>query len=197
MKRRRGSGLPRPWSRNFPAATSTRPEDAGRFREFDPTHKIWLAANHKPVIRGTDFGSGDGSSLSRSPSLFRPSDKTSRWPKSCAARWPAFSTGPFSAAWSGKRKVWANPRPSLTPRGTTAGNRMCWLGWQSVDRAGRRPARAGELLAAYLKWSGDTRMSQRRLGEALTERGFDSTVIGGYTYRIGIGLRGEQHELGL
>jgi putative DNA primase/helicase len=24
------------------------------FSEFDPTHKIWLAANHKPVIRGTD-----------------------------------------------------------------------------------------------------------------------------------------------
>jgi putative DNA primase/helicase len=24
------------------------------FWEFDPTHKLWLAANHKPVIRGTD-----------------------------------------------------------------------------------------------------------------------------------------------
>ena len=22
--------------------------------EFDPTHKVWLATNHKPVIRGTD-----------------------------------------------------------------------------------------------------------------------------------------------
>ena len=25
------------------------------FWEFEPTHKIWLAANHKPVIRGTDL----------------------------------------------------------------------------------------------------------------------------------------------
>lgn len=24
------------------------------FWEFHPTHKVWLAANHKPVIRGTD-----------------------------------------------------------------------------------------------------------------------------------------------
>jgi len=26
------------------------------FFSFDPTHKIWLAANHKPIIRGTDHG---------------------------------------------------------------------------------------------------------------------------------------------
>jgi len=26
------------------------------FWQFDPTHKVWLAANHKPVIRGTDRG---------------------------------------------------------------------------------------------------------------------------------------------
>ena len=26
------------------------------FWEFDPTHKLWLAANHKPIIRGTDHG---------------------------------------------------------------------------------------------------------------------------------------------
>jgi len=26
------------------------------FREFSPSHKIWLAANHKPIIRGTDWG---------------------------------------------------------------------------------------------------------------------------------------------
>jgi putative DNA primase/helicase len=25
------------------------------FWEFDPTHKLWLAANHKPVIKGTDY----------------------------------------------------------------------------------------------------------------------------------------------
>jgi putative DNA primase/helicase len=24
------------------------------FWEFPPTHKLWLAANHKPVVRGTD-----------------------------------------------------------------------------------------------------------------------------------------------
>ena len=26
------------------------------FWEFAPTHKLWLAANHKPIIRGTDLG---------------------------------------------------------------------------------------------------------------------------------------------
>jgi len=40
--------------------TGSDPIRARRMREdfwqFDPTHKIWLAANHKPVIRGTDWG---------------------------------------------------------------------------------------------------------------------------------------------
>jgi putative DNA primase/helicase len=26
------------------------------FWEFEPTHKLWIAANHKPVVRGTDEG---------------------------------------------------------------------------------------------------------------------------------------------
>jgi putative DNA primase/helicase len=26
------------------------------FLQFSPTHKVWLAANHKPIIRGTDWG---------------------------------------------------------------------------------------------------------------------------------------------
>jgi putative DNA primase/helicase len=29
--------------------------------EFAPTFKLWLAANHKPKISGTDSGSGAGS----------------------------------------------------------------------------------------------------------------------------------------
>jgi putative DNA primase/helicase len=53
-------------------------------------------------------------------------------------------------------------------------------------------ARAGDLLTAYRKWSGDDHMSPRRLGEALTERGFDTALIGGYTWRIGIGLKDQE-----
>ncbi len=26
------------------------------FWQFNPTHKLWMATNHKPVIRGTDLG---------------------------------------------------------------------------------------------------------------------------------------------
>lgn len=28
----------------------------GEFFDFEPSHKLWLASNHKPVIRGTDLG---------------------------------------------------------------------------------------------------------------------------------------------
>jgi putative DNA primase/helicase len=28
----------------------------GEFFSFTPTFKIWMATNHKPVIKGTDYG---------------------------------------------------------------------------------------------------------------------------------------------
>ena len=83
------------------------------FWEFDPTHKIWLATNHKPEVKGTDHGIWRRLRLipfdgpfwdprqGRDGAGELQADKTLAG-QAGARRPPASSRGWSAAAWTGK-----------------------------------------------------------------------------------------------
>jgi putative DNA primase/helicase len=161
------------------------------FWQFQPTHKVWLAANHKPIIRGTDLGIWRRIKLI--PFIVTlPDDKQD---KGLQEKLRAELAGILNWALLGCIEWQAEglAEPQAVASATSGYRRQQdVLGGFLEECCVVAPdvrARAGDLLAAYRHWSGDDRMTQRRLGETLTERGFDTAMIGGYAWRIGIGLR--------
>lgn len=148
------------------------------FFEFDPTHKLWLATNHKPVIRGTDHAMWRRIHLV--PFIVCIPKVTTKIED--------FS-GRLRAEWSGILR-WAVEgclawqRDGLNPpdevRAATEDYRveMDTLGLFLLERCEiERDAMVGatELHKAYVAWSEERKESyanQTVFGTRLTERGF-------------------------
>ncbi len=164
------------------------------FSEFPPTHKIWLAANHKPVIRGTDVGIWRRIKLIPFTVVIPPERQDKVLPEKLKAEFSGILNWAIQGC-----QLWQSAglaEPDVVSAATGQYRQQQDVFARFLDECciveSTVRARAGDLLAAYRKWSGDDRMSQRRLGEMLTDRGFDTAVIGGYTWRIGIGLIDEE-----
>jgi putative DNA primase/helicase len=164
------------------------------FWEFDPTHKIWLAANHKPIIRGTDWGIWRRIKLIPFTVVIPLERQDKRLKEKLAAESPGVLNWAVQGCLKWQAEGLGEPQIVVDATGDYRRQQDVLAGFldECCIVAPEARARAGDLLTAYRKWSGDDHMSQRRLGEALTERGFDSATIGGYTWRIGIGLRAEE-----
>jgi putative DNA primase/helicase len=83
------------------------------FFEFKPTHKIFLAANHMPAIRGQDFAIWRRIKLVPFDAQFKdPEDalpgeqvKDKDLPAKLRAELPGILPGPCAAAWNGSRRA--------------------------------------------------------------------------------------------
>jgi putative DNA primase/helicase len=165
------------------------------FWEFDPTHKVWLAANHKPVIRGTDWGIWRRIKLIPFNVAIPPEKKDTALQGKLRAELPGILNWALLGCVEWQAEGLGEPQAvsAATSRYRRQQDVLAGFLDECCIVASDARARAGDLLTAYRKWSGDDRMSQRRLGEALTERGFDTAVVAGYTWRLGIGLT-EDHD---
>jgi putative DNA primase/helicase len=164
------------------------------FWEFDPTHKIWLAANHKPTIRGTDWGIWRRIKLIPFTVTIPPEKRDKAMPQKLLGELAGILNWALLGCMEWQAEGLGEPQAVASATNDYRRQQDVLAGFleECCIVASDARARAGNLLAAYRKWSGDDRMSQRRLGEALTERDFDSTTIGGYTWRTGIGLKPEE-----
>jgi P4 family phage/plasmid primase-like protien len=163
------------------------------FWEFDPTHKIWPAANHKPIIRGTDWGIWRRIKLIPFTTVIPPERQDKGLQEKLAAEFPGILNWAVQGCLEWQAEGLGEPPAVVDATGEYRRQQDVLAGFldECCIVAPDTRARAGDLLIAYRKWSGDDHMSQRRLGETLTERGFGSAPIGGYTWRIGIGLKVE------
>jgi putative DNA primase/helicase len=166
----------------------------GEFFNFMPTFKIFMATNHKPVIRGTDYGIWRRIKLI--PFTTRiPEEKQDkhlelklREEASGILNWLLEGT----ARW--KRERLKAPAAILNATDEYRGE-MDVIGNFLKERCVQRPdasIRIRELFKAYQEWCGENNehaVSERFFGLRLKEMGFERTRTADARYWSGLALR--------
>ncbi|MDY0168497.1 MAG: phage/plasmid primase, P4 family [Thermoguttaceae bacterium] len=158
--------------------------------EFTASHKIILATNHKPEVRGTDHAIWRRLRLVPFTVCIPDVEQDKALPEKLHAELPGIFAWAVQGCLAWQRHGLGEPEEV---RAATAAYRS------DQDTLGRFLAeccmvdascrvRASDLLAEYQNWSSDVRMTQRRFGTAMTERGFTRVRSSGIWYE-GIGLQ--------
>lgn len=171
----------------------------GEFFEFRPQFKLFLAANHKPVIRGTDVAIWRRIQLIPFTVTIPPGRQDPQLPTRLLRELPGI------LAWAVRGCLaWQTRGLDAPPQvvGATAEYKaeMDVLGQFLVERCAqgsRWATPAGDLYRAYAQWcerTGERPMSQRAFGMHLRERGFEPEKRAGYRWWRGLRLKRDDGE---
>lgn len=165
------------------------------FFSYDPTHKLWLATNHRPVVRGTDHGLWRR--LRLIPFGVRISEVVQR--DECFAE-KLWSECSGILAWAVRGALDWRRRGLDPPRSVMAATAeyreasdvvQQFIAERCVERECASVAK-GELYAAYLSWCDDTgemKVTKKAFGQRLISRGYRDHSTGEQRQWLGIGLR--------
>jgi putative DNA primase/helicase len=168
------------------------------FWEFAPTHKVILACNHKPEIRGTDYAIWRRIRLVPFNVIIPRNQQDKKLPKKLHAELPGVLAWCVRGCLDWQRDGLGYP---LDVERATESYRsdQDLLGTFFLERCVTGPAfkaRAGELYETYKKHcesTGEFALSQRRFGAQLSERGFKRFTNNGVWYEeIGIIVEGTE-----
>jgi len=168
------------------------------FWEFRPTHKLWIAANHKPIVQGTDHAIWRRIRLvpftvripedEQDPQLLeklrRELSGILNWAMEGRLRWQKEGLEPPEA-------VQAATSAYREEMDALADFLETWCVAYPKARVG-----ASELYHRYTAWCEDNAedpLDQRAFGMRMTERGFDRGKVRGKKVYKGIGLLSEGH----
>ncbi len=163
------------------------------FFEFKATHKIWLAANHKPTIRGTDDGIWRRIKMIPFLAKFEGEGKDRAMPEKLRAELPGILNWAIRGCELWMERGLQEPEAVKEATASYRGD-MDIVGQfiaeccMTTEGLGLK-AKASQLLNAFNKYSGND-WSTRRFGEEMSERGFEKRHSSG-TWYMGIGLRSE------
>ncbi len=162
------------------------------FWTFNPTHKLWMCTNHKPVIKGTDHAIWRRPKLVPFDVIIPEAEKNTNFPKLLKAEYPGILARCVRGCldWQkGGLRV-----PSAVEDATAKYRKeQDQLGDFLADECTQSPelrAKAGATYQRYrqkLQHLGEEPMSLTKFGSAMKERGFEKTESGGIWY-LGIGL---------
>jgi putative DNA primase/helicase len=162
------------------------------FFEFDPTHKVLLAANHKPVIRGTDHAIWRRIKLIPFEIVIPNEEQDKNLPEKLRAELPGILAWAVRGCLDWQRDGLAEP-PQVTDATAEYREEMDTLGAFIEECCVAGPGasvKATPLYEAYKAWceqNGETYQKQKWFGMRLTERGFERMKSGVYWWH-GIGL---------
>lgn len=162
--------------------------------QFLPQLKLWLSANHKPRITGTDHA------IWRRIRLIPWLNEVVKKDPSLDADLRAEAPGILNWALDGAR-AWAETRALTIPeavQGATDAyrheeDRIADFLEDCCDVGPEHHVKAADLYLAYKKWAesgGEFVQSQTRFGRSMSERGFETKKIQGMKWRDGIRIRG-------
>lgn len=168
------------------------------FWEFEPTHKLWLAGNHKPVIRGTDNAIWRRIHLIPFTVTIPAQEQNKELPDLLRTELPGILQWAVNGCLAWQRDGLGIPK---AVGDATAGYRaeMDIIGGFLTDRCVMEPdlsATAKDLYNAYTDWAkdnGETVMSNRLFAKCLAERGLIARRTNAARMWQGIGL---MHGLG-
>lgn len=147
------------------------------FFEFDPTHKVFLAANHKPVVRGTDHAIWRRIKMIPFDVTIPKEEQDPRLPEHLHAELPGILRWAVEGCLAWRREGLGEPEEV---RAATAEYRveMDVIAAYVDECCVVRPeawSRFADLYSTYVEWckeSGEAAENKRRFGNRLTERGF-------------------------
>jgi len=166
--------------------------------EFVPTHKLIMATNHRPQVRGTDHAIWRRLRLVPFTQTFEAERRDPHLPRKLSAeasgilRWAVDGCLAWQAEGLGMPDEIKVATDAYRSESDVLGMFIeeCCL----VHQMSR--GRSGELYTEYRHWcerTGEHDVGQRRFGQAMTERGFERIRNDGIWYR-GIGIRAENYD---
>lgn len=173
------------------------------FFEFTPTHKLFIAANHRPIIRGTDHAIWRRIRLVPFEVVIPPEERDRHLGQRLQAELPGILRWAVEGCLRWQQRGLSAPDAVMAATNEYR-REMDVLGAFLDDQcvAGNtRWVMAGDLYHAYQQWCGDNgerAQSQRALGLLLSERGFENRKHGPNRRAawFGIGLRTLDEPLG-
>ena len=147
------------------------------FWQFDATHHLWMATNHKPMIRGTDLATWSRIKLTPFLVTIPPEEQDKSLMDKLRLEWPAIAAWGVQGCLHWQEQGLMEP-PEVRRATSEYRDEMDVLGDFLTDRcqedAGARST-AKELYDSYQAWtraSGEKTITKRNFGERLLERGF-------------------------
>lgn len=161
------------------------------FWEFSPTHKLVLATNHKPEIQGTDHAIWRRIQLVPFNVKFEGDRKDKALPEKLAAEREgvlAWMVAGCKEWQSGGLAVPDTVAAAVAEYRAESGTLEAFLSEGCATGNENYKVRASALWEAYREWSGNTAMSQKKMGMTLRAMGFKCSTSDGVWYH-GIGLK--------
>ncbi len=161
--------------------------------QFSPTHKIWLAANSKPVIRGNDLGIWRRVRLIPFTVVVPEEKCDPRLGEALLQELPGVLRWAIEGALLWQREGLRTPAV-VTAATSLYRSEMDVVGRFITDACFVGPfaqVAAADIYKAFLSWCSDNRereMSQQLFGRRLTDHGFTNEPRRGRSWWLGVGL---------
>jgi P4 family phage/plasmid primase-like protien len=165
------------------------------FFEFEATHKIWLATNNKPIVKGTDYAIWRRIKLIPFTVTIPKEEQDKALPAKLRQELPGILSWAVKGCLEWQKRGLDEPA-EVTAATSAYRDEQDVLGSFITDCCVVNPnakVSAKDLYRAYVNWCedcGEHALAQRNFGTRLSERGFlRKTGTGGYSWWHGIGLK--------